>query len=128
MPDFVYTVETEKSVEEAVAALQAAAEAHGFRVLFIHDVQETLAAKGFAREPLRILEVCNAKYAYQVLEADIDLALMLPCAISVYEREGKRFLSTMRPTAMSALFPHADIATVAQAVEDAILAMIEEAR
>jgi len=36
-------------------------------VLHIHDVQATLAAKGFETEPMKIVEVCSARYASQVL-------------------------------------------------------------
>ena len=128
MPDFAYTVTTTKTFDEAVAALQAASQAHGFRVLYTHDVQETLAGKGFQREPLKIIEVCNAKYASQVLEADIGAALMLPCPITVYTQEGQVFISTMRPSVIADFFPEANIADVAQEVEVHILAIIGEAR
>ncbi|PKO11565.1 MAG: hypothetical protein CVU39_28565, partial [Chloroflexi bacterium HGW-Chloroflexi-10] len=66
MEKFDYTVETTKGVEEAVAAIEAKAQEKGFRVLHVHDVQTTLAAKGFEIEPMKIVEVCNAKFASQV--------------------------------------------------------------
>ena len=128
MPDFAYTVTTDKPFDEVVAALEAASQAHGFRVLAVHDVQETLAGKGFQREPLKIIEVCNAQYAYQVLEADISVALMLPCPITVYTQEGRVFVSTMRPSVIADFYPEADLAGVAQEVEEHILAIIGEAR
>ena len=41
-----YIVETPKSVEQAVADLQAAVQRHKFGVLHIHNLQETLKKKG----------------------------------------------------------------------------------
>ena len=39
----------------------------GFWVLHTHDVKATLASKGFDREPLKIIEICNPKYVTEVL-------------------------------------------------------------
>jgi len=65
---FDYTVETDKSFNEAVQYIEAKSKEKGFGVLHIHDVKATLASKGFDREPLKkVIEICNAKYASQVL-------------------------------------------------------------
>ena len=80
-----YTVATDKSYDEAVAAVVERTGANGFRVQHVHDVAATLAEKGFGRDPVSIVEVCNAKFASQVLERDINIGLMLPCPIMVYE-------------------------------------------
>ncbi len=122
-----YTLPTDKSYEEAVRAVVEAAELHGFRVQFVHDVAETLAERGFEREPVTIVEMCNAKHASQVLAQDVLIGLMLPCPVMVYEQDGAVLLSTMRPTLMSSMFPDADIADVAAEVEAKIIAIVEEA-
>ncbi len=64
---FERTVTTNKPFDEAVAAIEKKAVEKGFRVLHTHDVAATLTEKGFPREPLKIIEICNAKYASQVL-------------------------------------------------------------
>lgn len=68
-----YTVRTKKSFEEAVTAVEQETKSAGFRVLHIHNVKETLKEKGFIIEPLKIIEICNAKSAYAVLKADIAI-------------------------------------------------------
>ncbi len=83
-----YTVSTTKSYGDAVQAVQDAATANGFRVQFVHDVAATLAEKGFEREPVTLVEVCNAKHASAVLAADIRIGLMLPCPVMIYEQGG----------------------------------------
>ncbi|HEY5540383.1 MAG TPA: DUF302 domain-containing protein, partial [Coriobacteriia bacterium] len=83
-----FTLPTDKTYAEAVQAVVDAATAHSFRVQFVHDVAETLAERGFEREPLTIVEVCNAKYANEVLAEDVLIGLMLPCPVMVYEQDG----------------------------------------
>jgi uncharacterized protein (DUF302 family) len=122
-----YTVSTAKSHAEAVAAVIELTAAHGFRVQFVHDVQETLAEKGFVRDPLTIVEMCNAKFASQVLAADPKIGLMLPCPIMVYIEDGRTLISTMRPTLIGGFFPEAGIAGTAAEVEQVLFAIIDEA-
>jgi uncharacterized protein (DUF302 family) len=122
-----YTVPTAKSHAEAVAAVIELTAAHGFRVQFVHDVQETLAEKGFARDPLTIVEMCNAKFASEVLAADPKIGLMLPCPIMVYVEDGRTLISTMRPTLIGGFFPEAGIADTAAEVEQVLFAVVDEA-
>lgn len=122
-----YTVSTCKSNADAVAAVIASTEAHGFRVQFVHDVAATLAEKGFDREPVTIVEVCNARYASQVLERDVKIGLMLPCPVMVYERDGEVHISTMRPSLIGSFFPEAGIGEVATEVEGVLVDIIDEA-
>ena len=82
-----------------------------------YDVAATLAEKGFEREPVTIIEVCNARYASQVLASDVRIGLMLPCPVMVYVKEDEVFISTMRPSLISGLFPDAGIEGVAMEVE-----------
>ncbi|HLI30635.1 MAG TPA: DUF302 domain-containing protein [Terriglobia bacterium] len=127
MKNFEYTVETEKQFDDAVKAIEQKTAEKGFRVLHTHDVAATLAEKGFAQEPLKIIEVCNARYASEVLKKDIRTALMLPCPITVYSRNGKTTISTMLPTTLAEFFPGSGIETIAAEVEKVVLAIINEA-
>ncbi len=122
-----YTVSTQKSYADAVQAVVDSAAAHNFRVQFVHDVAETLAEKGFDREPVTIVEMCNAKYASEVLARDIKIGLMLPCPVMVYELDGEVTISTMRPTLIGAFFPDAQLEQIAAEVEAKIVAIVDEA-
>jgi uncharacterized protein (DUF302 family) len=97
-------------------------------VLHTHDLAATLAEKGFRREPLALVEVCNAKYATQVLEKNVKLSLMLPCPISVYVQGGKTYISTLLSTSIACFFPDAGIEGVASQVENAVIKIVEGAR
>lgn len=128
MKAFEQTITTEKPFEEAIAAVEKKAAEKGFRVLHTHDVAATLAEKGFPRAPLKIIEICNAKYASQVLNKDVKISLMLPCPISVYVEGGKTHISTLLPSSIADFFPHAGIEGPASEVEKIVLDIIEESR
>jgi uncharacterized protein (DUF302 family) len=127
MKAFEHTVTTEKSFDEAVSAIERGSVENGFRVLHVHDVAATLAEKGFAREPLKIIEICNAKYASEVLRKDVKISLMLPCPISVYVEGGKTAISTMLPSSIADFFPHAGIEGLAAEVEGSVLRIVQSA-
>jgi len=125
-----YIVETPKSVEEAVADLQAAVQRHKFGVLHIHNLQETLKKKGVDfPNACQILEICNPQKAKEVLSEDMDLNMALPCRVSVYSEGGKTRIGMMKPSAMlKALSDSPALAEVAQDVEKTIIEMISEAK
>ncbi len=128
MDKFDYTVETTKSVDEAVSAIETKAQEKGFRVLHVHDVQATLAAKGFEIEPMKIVEVCNAKFASQVLAKDKKISLMLPCPISVFVEAGKTYISALKPRVIADYYPQANIEETATEVERVVLALVDEVK
>jgi len=122
-----YTVPTSKSFDDAVQAVVEATARAGFKVQFVHDVAATLAEKGFERERLTIVEMCNAGFASQVLAADVKIGLMLPCPIMVYAEGPRVFIATMRPTLIGGFFPEAGIGDVAAEVEGILMRVLDEA-
>ena len=106
--EFDYTTTTTKTFDEAVQNAQDEIVKAGMRVLYVHDVQKTLDEKGFQREPFKIIEFCNAKFASEFLNIDIKIGLCLPCKINVYIKDGQTFISGMRPIILPQFFPQAD--------------------
>ncbi len=127
-PTFDYTVSTSKDFPSAVAAVQEAIAAAGMRVLHIHDVQATLAEKGFQRDPFQIIEFCNAKYASAFLDADVRIGLCIPCKINVYVHDGKTWISGMRPIILPMFFPDADLGSKPEEVDTIIRSIIDRAK
>lgn len=125
-----YVVESSKPVDQAVADLEKAVAAHGFGVLHIHDLRATLAGKGFELAgECRVLEVCNPKQALDVLNEDMEMNMVLPCRISVFEHGGKTRIGMIRPTTLLAsLSESPKLMDVAEEVEQKSIAMIEDAR
>lgn len=126
--DFDYTVTTEKSFTETVAAVEKETKTAGFKVLHIHDVTVTLKEKGFEIEPFKIIEICNARSAYIVLQADIKIGLCLPCKINVYQKDGQTFISGMRPIILPQFFPNANLGNLPTEVDAIIRGIIDRSK
>ncbi len=119
---------TDKTVNDAATALQAAVVANHFGVMQVHNLKETMVKKGveFAHECL-IFEVCQPQQAKKVLEKNMSISTALPCRISIYEEGGKTVLATLKPTTLLAMFHTPKLAGVAQEVEDTIVKIMKEA-
>ncbi len=125
--EFDYTVTTIKTFNEAVLGVQDEIAKAGMRVLYVHNVQETLAEKGFQREPFKIIEFCNAKFADEFLNIDIKIGLCLPCKINVYTKDGQTFISGMRPIILPQFFPQADFGERPKEIDQIIQNIINNA-
>lgn len=126
--EFDYTLTTNKIFDEAVQDIQDEIVKAGMRVLHIHNVQKDLAEKGFQRNPLKIIEFCNAKYANDFLNADIKIGLCMPCKINVYVKDEKTFISGMRPIILSQFFPQADLGEKPKEIDQIIQNIINNAK
>jgi uncharacterized protein (DUF302 family)/RNA polymerase-binding transcription factor DksA len=123
-----YIATTKKSVAAAAKDLETTVGKHGFGVLHVYDLKDTLTKKGYPLGPeCRIFEVCNPKQASLVLQRDMRLNAALPCRISVFEDGGVTKIGTIRPAAMlGMLSPDPELATVAANVEATIKTIIDE--
>lgn len=75
--------------DEALAQLPEALRAEGFGVLTEIDVAATLRKKldvDFRR--YKILGACNPSLAHRALGVELEIGVMLPCNVIVYERDG----------------------------------------
>lgn len=125
-----YTVDTVKSFEQACTDLDAAVKRHGFGVLHVHDIGNTLRTKGqnFA-EHCRVFEVCNPAQAARVLASDMRMNMALPCRISVYTEQGGTKIGMIKPLDMlSMLSADPALVAVAREVEQITTLMINEAK
>lgn len=86
--------------EETVDRLSEIIVEGGWRVLHIHDLQETMRKNGKDVVPVKVIELCKPDHAYRLLSDD-HLRLysnMMPCRIAVYEKDdGGTYVSRMNP-------------------------------
>lgn len=125
--DFAYIAGTDKSFDEAVVSVLKAVEQKGWSLFQVYDVKERLAAKGFSQKPLKIIEVCSAKYANQFLDKNSLISLCMPCKINIIEDGGNVKIVGMKPTMISQFFPEVGEEEAREAEKD-IIDIIEKAR
>lgn len=125
-----YIVESDKSFEQAVEDLEDAVKEHGFGVLHIHDLGNTLRSKGVDfKENCKVFEVCNPKQAAKVLATDMRLNMALPCRISVFTENNKTKIGLIKPEEMlSALSNNQTLVDTAKEVEEKTKQMVNQAK
>jgi uncharacterized protein (DUF302 family) len=77
--------------EEAVEKARAALKEEGFGVLCEIDIKEKLKERlGVDFRKYVILGACNPALAYKTLQEEINIGLLLPCNVIVYEADEPR--------------------------------------
>ena len=87
--------------EQAVELTTAALKTEGFGVLTQIDIQATLKEKlnaDFRRYV--ILGACNPTLAHRALSANLDVGLLLPCNVTVYEEGEGSVVTAVDPMEM----------------------------
>lgn len=98
--------ESRYGFDETIDKLTAAIVGSGWKVTSTLDLQETMAKNGKKVLPVKVIELCNPEHAYNILKSDQyrEVSPMLPCRISVYEKQdGKAYLSRMNAPAFAAM-------------------------
>jgi len=122
-----YKLETDKPFDTVVKRLEEETARNQFRVLHVHDVQATLAEKGFKRDPLKIIEVCNSGFAHKALQKDTDVSLFMPCRFVVHTEGNKTVVKLARPTMIAQMLPGSDLETLAGDVETTLIKVMVDA-
>lgn len=115
------------SFDEAVARVTEELKKEGFGILTDIDVQATLKKKLNADfRKYRILGACNPPFAYQALQAEDKIGLMLPCNVIVQElSEGKVEVAAIDPITSMQAINNPLLGNVAQQVHAKLKKVIE---
>jgi uncharacterized protein (DUF302 family) len=103
---------------EAVERTKAALKEQGFGVLTEVDIKQTMKEKrGVEFRPYVILGACNPPLAEQALATELDLGLLLPCNVVVYEAEGGSIVQAMDPEPVLGLVGNPRLEPIAREVK-----------
>ena len=114
------------SFAEALQRTKDELQKEGFGVLTEIDVKATLKKKlDVDYDNYLILGACNPPFAYQALQAEKDIGLLLPCNVIVYEDGGQTFVSAILPTVAMSMVESEELRTIAAQVEEKLKKVID---
>ena len=116
---YYYAKEIDLNFDDAIIRVTEELKKEGFGVLTEIDVKATLKKKlDVDFRNYRILGACNPPFAYQALQAEPHIGLMLPCNIVVQEAEnGKTLVSAVDPVASMQAVENNSLGQVAEQVK-----------
>jgi uncharacterized protein (DUF302 family) len=104
---YYYAKTFARPFDEVVAATRQALGEEGFGVITEIDMRQTLKAKiGEDFRPYKILGACNPRMAFEALQLEDKVGIMLPCNVIVQDAGGGR-------TEVAAVDPVASMASIA---------------
>ena len=124
--NMAYRLTSKESFDTVVENLERECANNQFRVLHVHDVQATLADKGFERGPMKIVEVCNAGFAHEALKKETGVALFMPCRYEVHTEGDETVVTLALPTMISQMMPQAGLEQLAANVEATLKKVMED--
>lgn len=102
----IVTKESKLGFDETVAKVQERILEQGWSVKGVSDVKHEINKAGYEFQPrVKIIKLCKAEYAKEVLTTDRFVSCLMPCSISVWEGDdGRVYLSEMNMALMAKLF------------------------
>lgn len=125
--EYAFSTVLDASYEDAIPKVVDALKEEGFGVLTEIDVKATLKKK-LDREFRKyvILGACNPPYAHRSLEADLDVGLLLPCNVIVYETDDKKaYVSAINPVSALEVIQGEELRKIAEEVSGKLKRVID---
>jgi uncharacterized protein (DUF302 family) len=129
MSEYGITAEVEYSYSEAIEKTKEVLAEHGFGVLSEIEVSEKLREKlDVDFDDYMILGACNPQSAYQGLQEEQELGLLLPCNVIIYRENGKTFVSAIKASKALEVAGNEDLEPIAEEVEKDLKKVINEVK
>ena len=121
-----YKKKVNLSYAQAVERTKDELKKEGFGVLTEIDVKATLKKKlDVDYENYVILGACNPPFAYQALQSERDIGLLLPCNVIVYEDQGATYVSAIVPTVAMSMVQNEELGSIAVEVEQKLEKVVD---
>ena len=125
---YAFSAVLNTSYDNTISLVKEALKEEGFGVLTEIDVKATLKKK-LDREFRKyvILGACNPPYAYRSLVADLDVGLLLPCNVIVYETDDKKaYIAAINPISALEIIESQELRNIAEEVSEKLKRVIEK--
>lgn len=128
MSSFAIRKNLASTYEEALVLVPEALKGEGFGVLTEIDIQSTLKQKlGVDFRRYKILGACNPPLAHRALQTDLEVGLMLPCNVVVYEGDDKKaVVMAIDPTQTMAASGNSALVELATTVKQKLTSALEK--
>jgi uncharacterized protein (DUF302 family) len=125
---YAFTRVLNTSYEDAISKVREALKEEGFGVLTEIDVKETLKKKlGVDFRKYVILGACNPPYAHRTLQMDLDVGLLLPCNVIVYETDDqKAYVSAINPVSALQVIKNRELRKIAEEVSEKLKRVVDK--
>ena len=118
--------EVTEDFDTVLAQVKETLAKEGFGVLTEINVTETLKKKlNVDYTKYVILGACHPQSAYQVLQKEPSIGLLLPCNVIVYQTGNTVTVEAIRPTVAMEMVENPEIAPIAQEIEGKLQRVIE---
>jgi uncharacterized protein (DUF302 family) len=126
--EFAFNTVLETSYENAISKVTSALKEEGFGVLTEIDVKATLKKKlGVDFRKYIILGACNPPYAHRTLQTDLDVGLLLPCNVIVYETDDKKaYVSALNPVSALEVIQSEELRKIAKEVSEKLKRVVDK--
>lgn len=123
---YTYNRQVDIPYAEAVIKIKTELQKEGFGVLTEIDVKATLKKKlDVDYDNYIIIGACNPPFAYQALQAEKDIGLLLPCNVIVYYDAGKTCVASILPTRAMNMIDNMNLQNIATQVEAKLKKVID---
>lgn len=114
------------SYEQAIEKVTEELKKEGFGILTTIDVKETMKLKlDKDVDKYIILGACNPPFAYESLQAEEQIGLLLPCNVIVYERDGKTKVSAFNASIISQISDNPKLTELSKIITEKLQKVIE---
>lgn len=111
---------------QAVERAREALKAEGFGVLCEIDIKEKLKERlGVDFRNYVILGACNPALAYQTLQEELSIGLLLPCNVVVYEQDGRSVVAAIDAAKMLSVVGNPKLEATASQVNEKLRRVID---
>ncbi|MBF0450822.1 MAG: DUF302 domain-containing protein [Candidatus Magnetomorum sp.] len=102
----IVTKESKLGFDDTVVRLVERIKEQGWSVKIVSDVKQEINHAGYNFQPrVKIIKLCKAEYAKEVLTTDRFVSCLMPCSMAIWEGDdGKVYLSEMNMALMAKMF------------------------
>ncbi len=121
-----YGKKVQATFEQAVECTKKALKKEEFGILTEIDIKATLKKKiNVDMDNYTILGACHPPSAYRSIQSEIEIGLMLPCNVIVYQKNNEVFVSAIMPGVAMGMIENSSLEEIALGIETRLKAVID---